>query len=154
MGHTKTLSSSDMADLIAGLLAFQTLGQLATGLGDQTPIRTTPVDTASIVKLTAKLARDVARTLSNQEHDHFHIGIGDGSPSSPGLLPFDKSLVTHVPALVTETLLYQFQPSDKMGLPGGIEHAQLLNFVQKQLNARLSTKEMLHMRIFPILVVH
>jgi protein-L-isoaspartate(D-aspartate) O-methyltransferase len=55
-------------------------------------------------------------------------------------------MVTAAPELIPAPLLYQLKAGGRMAIPAGLEQAQQLLLVEKNLDGRASTKEILPVR--------
>ena len=128
--------------------------EVGTGLGYQAAILATLGDTVYTVEIIEELAREAERTLTGQGLDNIHMGIGDGSVGWPENSPFDKILVAAAPELIPTSLLHQLKPGGKMVVPAGVEDAQQLILVEKDLEGRLHTDERLHVRFSALEVTH
>ncbi|MEZ5583210.1 MAG: hypothetical protein R3F37_11040 [Candidatus Competibacteraceae bacterium] len=80
--------------------------------------------------------------------------IGDGSAGWAEHAPFDKIIVTAAPELIPVSLLNQLKPEGKMVIPAGLQDAQQLIQVEKDLRGSISTREILAVRFTPLITVH
>ena len=157
IGCGKTISQPFIVALMTDLLELEPTDnvlEIGTGLGYQAAILSTLADTVYTVEIVEELARQAERSLSGQGHDNVHMGIGDGSVGWPENSPFDKVLVAAAPELIPTSLLHQLKPGGRMVIPAGIEDAQQLMLVNKDLNGQLHTQEILHVRFSPLEAAH
>ena len=149
IGRGKSISQPFIVALMTDLLEIEPTDQvleIGTGLGYQAAILAALGDTVYTVEIIEELAREAERSLTEQGLDNIHMGIGDGSIGWPENAPFDKILVAAAPELIPTSLLHQLKPGGKMVVPAGIEDAQQLILVDKDLDGRLRTQERLHVR--------
>jgi protein-L-isoaspartate(D-aspartate) O-methyltransferase len=149
IGRGKSISQPSIVALMTDLLEIEPTDQvleIGTGLGYQAAILAALGDTVYTVEIVEELAREAERSLTEQGLDNIHMGIGDGSIGWPENAPFDKILVAAAPELIPTSLLHQLKPGGKMVVPAGIEDAQQLILVDKDLDGRLRTQERLHVR--------
>ena len=149
IGRGRSISQPFIVALMTDLLEIEPTDQvleIGTGLGYQAAILAALGDTVYTVEIVEELAREAERLLTEQGLDNIHMGIGDGSIGWPENAPFDKILVAAAPELIPTSLLHQLKPGGKMVVPAGIEDAQQLILVDKDLDGRLRTQERLHVR--------
>ena len=71
------------------------------------------------------------------------IRVGNGYFGWPEHAPFDKVIVTAAPDLIPPPLINQIKPGGRMVIPVGLPNAQQLLVVDKDVNGRIKTKEIM-----------
>jgi protein-L-isoaspartate(D-aspartate) O-methyltransferase len=128
--------------------------EIGTGLGYQSAILSCLADTVYTVEIVQELASDARERLRNFGLDNVIYRIGDGSVGWLEHAPFDKLLVAAAPELIPSALLSQLKPGGRMVIPAGIEDAQQLMLVEKDVDGRLRTGEIMPVRFSPLEVLH
>lgn len=157
IGYGKTISQPFMVALMTDLLDVQPTDrvlEIGTGLGYQSAILSCLADTVYTVEIVQELASDARERLRNFGLDNVIYRIGDGSVGWLEHAPFDKLLVAAAPELIPPALLSQLKPGGRMVIPAGIEDAQQLMLVEKDVDGRLRTGEIMPVRFSPLEVLH
>jgi protein-L-isoaspartate(D-aspartate) O-methyltransferase len=90
------------------------------------------------------LARtDVGRHAARKGHTNVEVRIGNGYAGWPNHAPFDKVILTAAPDLIPPPLINQLKAGGRMVIPVGLPGAQQLVVVEKDLNGRVATKEIM-----------
>jgi protein-L-isoaspartate(D-aspartate) O-methyltransferase len=69
--------------------------------------------------------------------------VGNGYFGWPEHAPFDKLIVTAAPDLIPPPLINQLKAGGRMVIPVGLSDAQRLVAVDKDLNGRVGTREIM-----------
>ena len=157
IGYDKTISQPFIVALMTDLLDLQAgdrVLDVGTGLGYQAAILAKLVDRVYTVEILEELADSARRRLAEQEVINVESRIGDGSKGWPEHAPFDKILVAAAPDLIPTPLLAQLKPGGKMVIPAGIEDAQQLMLVEKNVKGQLNVEEILPVRFSSLMVSH
>jgi protein-L-isoaspartate(D-aspartate) O-methyltransferase len=81
--------------------------------------------------------------LKQQGYTTVEVRIGNGYAGWPEHAPFEKVMVTAAPDLIPPPLINQLKAGGKMVIPVGLLGAQQLVLVEKDLNGRVITKEIM-----------
>ena len=98
---------------------------------------------------TAKAAQAEQR-LKREGYTDVEVCVGNGYFGWPEHAPFDKIIVTAAPDLIPPPLINQLKPGGKMVIPVGLPDAQHLVVVNKDVNGRVRTKEIMRV-LFSVL---
>jgi protein-L-isoaspartate(D-aspartate) O-methyltransferase len=90
-----------------------------------------------------ELAQRAIRLLKQQGYTNVEVRIGNGYAGWPEHAPFDKMMVTAAPDLIPPPLINQLKAAGRMVIPVGLLGAQQLVVVEKDLNGRVITKEIM-----------
>jgi protein-L-isoaspartate(D-aspartate) O-methyltransferase len=157
IGHGKTISQPFIVALMTDLLDVQEddrVLEVGTGLGYQAAVLAELVDEVYSVEILQELAHGAEQRLDAAGYDNVSLRIGDGSYGWPEHGPFDKIVVTAAPELIPPMLLQQLKPGGRMVIPAGIEDAQKLLLVERELTGRLNTQEIIPVTFSPLIVSH
>ena len=83
------------------------------------------------------------RRLKQQGYTNVEVRIGNGDAGWPTHAPFDKVMVTAAPDLIPHPLINQLKAGGRMVIPVGLPVAQQLVLVEKDLNGKVTTKEIM-----------
>jgi protein-L-isoaspartate(D-aspartate) O-methyltransferase len=81
--------------------------------------------------------------LKQQGYTNVEVRIGNGYAGWPEHAPFDKVMVTAAPDLIPPPQINQLKAGGRMVIPVGLLGAQQLVVVEKDLNGRVITKEIM-----------
>jgi protein-L-isoaspartate(D-aspartate) O-methyltransferase len=81
--------------------------------------------------------------LKRQGYTNVEVRIGNGYAGWPKHAPFDKVMATAAPDLIPPPLINQLKAGGRMVIPVGLLHAQQLVVVDKDLNGKVTTKEIM-----------
>ncbi len=81
--------------------------------------------------------------MKQQGHTNVEVRIGSGYAGWPEHAPFDKVMVTAAPDLIPPPLINQLKAGGRMVIPVGLPVAQQLVLVEKELNGKVTTKEIM-----------
>jgi protein-L-isoaspartate(D-aspartate) O-methyltransferase len=149
IGFDKTISQPFIVALMTDLLeprSDETVLEVGTGLGYQAAILAGLARKVYSMEIIEELARDAERRLSRQGYTNVEVRIGNGYHGWSEHAPFDKVIVTAAPDLSPPPLINQLKAGGKMVIPAGLPDAQQLMLVDKDLNGRITTKEVLQVR--------
>ena len=83
------------------------------------------------------------RRLKQTGYTNVEVRIGNGYAGWPNHPPFDKVMVTAAPDLISPPLINQLKAGGRMVIPVGLSGAQQLVVAEKDLNGRVTTKEIM-----------
>src|SRR6266702_6165898 len=149
IGFEKTISQPFIVALMTDLLdigAEDTVLEIGTGLGYQAAILAQLARKVYSIEIIEELARQAKQRVSRQGYTNVEFRISNGYHGWSEHAPFDKVIVTAAPDLIPPPLLHQLKAGGKMVVPAGLPDAQQLVLVEKDLNGRMSTREVLRVR--------
>jgi protein-L-isoaspartate(D-aspartate) O-methyltransferase len=149
IGYDKTISQPFIVALMTDLLAIRPddiVLEIGTGLGYQAAVLAELAKKVYSVEIIEELASQAKQRLSRLGYSNIAFKIGNGYKGWPERAPFDKVIVTAAPDLIPSSLILQLKPGGKMVIPAGLGDAQQLIVVEKDLNGRITTKEILPVR--------
>lgn len=83
------------------------------------------------------------RRLKRQGYTNIEVHVGNGYSGWPEHAPFDKVIVTAAPDLIPPPLINQLKAGGRIVIPVGLPDAQQLVVAEKDLNGRVTTKEIM-----------
>ena len=95
------------------------------------------------VEIIDELAQRAVQRLKRRGYTNIEIRVGNGYFGWPEQAPFDKVIVTAAPDLIPPPLINQLKAGGRMVIPVGLPDAQELVVVDKDLNGRVKTKEIM-----------
>jgi protein-L-isoaspartate(D-aspartate) O-methyltransferase len=98
------------------------------------------------VEIIGGLLDQARERLGAQGINNVETRLGNGRLGWPEFAPFDKIILAASAELMPPELLNQLKPGGRMVLPTGIEGAQQLMLVDKDMDGRISTREVLGVR--------
>ena len=146
IGFDKTISQPFMVAVMTDLLELKpddVVLEIGTGLGYQSAVLAELASRVYSVEIIDELAQRAIRRLKQQGYTNVEVRIGNGYAGWPEHAPFDKVMVTAAPDLIPPPLINQLKAGGRMVIPVGLPSAQQLVVVEKDLNGRVTTKEIM-----------
>jgi protein-L-isoaspartate(D-aspartate) O-methyltransferase len=146
IGFDKTISQPLMVAVMTDLLELKpddVVLEIGTGLGYQAAVLAELAGRVYSVEIIDELAQRATRRLKQQGHTNVEVRIGNGYAGWPDHAPFDKAMVTAAPDLIPPPLINQLKAGGRMAIPVGLLGAQQLVVVEKDLNGKVTTKEIM-----------
>src|SRR5437762_1482981 len=146
IGFDKTISQPMMVAVMTDLLelkADDTVLEIGTGLGYQAAVLAELSGRVYSVEMIDELAQRAIQRLKRQAYTNVEVRVGNGYTGWPEHAPFDKVMVTAAPDLIPPPLINQLRAGGRMVIPVGLLGAQQLVVVEKDLNGRVTTKEIM-----------
>jgi protein-L-isoaspartate(D-aspartate) O-methyltransferase len=146
IGFDKTISQPLMVAVMTDLLELKSddvLLEIGTGLGYQAAVLAELVSRVYSVEIIDDLAQRAMQRLKRQGYTNVEVHLGNGYAGWPKHAPFDKVMVTAAPDLIPPPLINQLRNGGRMVIPVGLPDAQQLVVVEKDLNGRVTTKEIM-----------
>ncbi len=131
-----------MTDLLE-LKPDDVLLEIGTGLGYQSAVLAELVGRVYSVEIIDELAQRAIQRLKRQAYTNVGVRVGNGYVGWPEHAPFDKVMVTAAPDLIPPPLINQLKAGGRMVIPVGLLGAQQLVVVEKDLNGKVTTKEIM-----------
>ena len=153
IGFDKTISQPLMVAVMTDLLEPKpddVVLEIGTGLGYQSAVLAELVGKVYSVEVIDELAHQAVRRLKQQGYTNIEVQVANGYSGWPEHAPFDKVIVTAAPDLIPAPLINQLKAGGRMVIPVGLPEAQQLVVVDKDLNGRVSTKEIMRV-LFSVL---
>jgi protein-L-isoaspartate(D-aspartate) O-methyltransferase len=117
--------------------------EIGTGLGYQAALLAELADRVYSVEIIDELAQRAIQRLKRQGYTSVEVRIGNGYVGWPEHAPFDKVIVAAAPDLIPPPLINQLTAGGRMVIPVGLPIAQQLVLVEKDLNGKVTTKEIM-----------
>jgi protein-L-isoaspartate(D-aspartate) O-methyltransferase len=146
IGFDKTISQPLMVAVMTDLLELKpndAVLEIGTGLGYQAAVLAELSDKVYSVEIIDELAQRAVQRLKRQGFTNVAVRVGDGYSGWPEHAPFDKVIVTAAPDLIPPPLINQLKAGGKMVIPIGLADAQQLAVADKDLNGRVTIKEVM-----------
>jgi len=83
------------------------------------------------------------RRLKRKGYTNIEVHVANGYSGWPEHAPFDKVIVTAAPDLIPPPLINQLKAGGRIVIPVGLPDAQQLVVAEKDLNGRVTTKEVM-----------
>jgi protein-L-isoaspartate(D-aspartate) O-methyltransferase len=146
IGFDKTISQPFIVAVMTDLLelkADDVVLEIGTGLGYQAAVLAELAGRVYSVEIIDELAQRAAQRLKRQGYTNIEVRVGNGYSGWPEHAPFDKVIVTAAPDLIPPPLINQLKAGGRMVIPVGLPDAQQLVVAEKDLNGRVTTKEIM-----------
>ena len=149
IGYEKTISQPFIIALMTDLMDIQPTDrvlEIGTGLGYHSAILAELSEQVYSMEIIEELALQARNRLRPLGYKNIETRIANGEHGWPEHSPFDKIVVCAACELVPATYITQLKPGGKMVIPAGLADAQNLMVVEKSLEGRVKTKEVLPVR--------
>ena len=146
IGFDKTISQPLMVAVMTDLLQLKPADvvlEIGTGLGYQAAVLAELAGRVYSVEIIDELAQQAVRRLKRQDYTNIEVHVGNGYSGWPEHAPFDKVIVTAAPDLIPPPLINQLKAGGRIVIPVGLPDAQQLVVAEKDLNGRVTTKEIM-----------
>jgi protein-L-isoaspartate(D-aspartate) O-methyltransferase len=146
IGFDKTISQPLMVAVMTDLLELKpddVVLEIGTGLGYQAAVLAELAGRIYSVEIIDELAQRAVQRLKREGYTNLEVRVGNGYFGWPEQAPFDKIIVTAAPDLIPPPLINQLKAGGRMVIPVGLPDAQQLVVVDKDLNGRVTTKEIM-----------
>ena len=142
----KTISQPLMVAVMTDLLELKpddVVLEIGTGLGYQSAVLAELAGKVYTVEVIDDLAQRAVQRLKQEGYTNVAVRVGNGYFGWPEHAPFDKVIVTAAPDLIPPPLINQLKSGARMVVPVGLPDAQKLVVVDKDVNGRVRTKEIM-----------
>jgi protein-L-isoaspartate(D-aspartate) O-methyltransferase len=146
IGFDKTISQPLMVAVMTDLLQLKpddVVLEIGTGLGYQAAVLAELAGRVYSVEIIDELAQQAVRRLKRQGYTNIEVHVANGYSGWPEHAPFDKVIVTAAPDLIPPPLINQLKAGGRIVIPVGLPDAQQLVVAEKDLNGRVTTKEIM-----------
>jgi protein-L-isoaspartate(D-aspartate) O-methyltransferase len=149
IGYEKTISQPFIIALMTDLVEIQPTDrvlEIGTGLGYHTAVLAELSAQVYSIEIIEELAVQAPKRLGPLGYTNVETRIANGEHGWPEHAPFDKIVVCAACELVPTAFITQLKPGGKMVIPAGLADAQNLMVVEKNLEGRVKTREVLPVR--------
>ena len=146
IGFGKTISQPFMVAVMTDLLELKpddVVLEIGTGLGYRAALLAEPAGRVYSVEIIDELAQRAVQGLTRQGYINVEVRVGNGYFGWPEHAPFDKVIATAAPDLIPPPLINQLKAGGRMVIPVGLPDAQQLVVAEKDLNGRVTAKEIM-----------
>jgi len=146
IGFDKTISQPLMVAVMTDLLELKpddVVLEIGTGLGYQAAVLAELAGRVYSVEIIDELAQRAVQRLKRRGYTNIESRIANGYFGWPEQAPYDKIIVTAAPDLIPPPLINQLKAGGRIVIPVGLPDAQKLVVVDKDLNGRVKTKEIM-----------
>ena len=146
IGFDKTISQPLMVAVMTDLLEVKPddlVLEIGTGLGYQSAVLAELAGKMYTVEIIDELAQRAVQRLKQEGYTNVEVRVGNGYFGWPEHAPFEKIIVTAAPDLIPPPLINQLKPGGRMVIPVGLPDAQQLVVIDKDVNGRIRTKEIM-----------
>jgi protein-L-isoaspartate(D-aspartate) O-methyltransferase len=146
IGFDKTISQPLMVAVMTDLLELKTddvVLEIGTGLGYQSAVLAELAGSVYTVEIIDELAQRAVPRLKREGYTNIEVQVGNGYFGWPEHAPFDKVIVTAGSDLIPPPLINQLKAGGRMVIPVGLPDAQQLLLIDKDVNGKVRTKEIM-----------
>ena len=146
IGFEKTISQPLMVAVMTDLLELKpddVVLEIGTGMGYQSAVLAELAGSVYTVEIIDELAQRAVQRLKREGYTNVEVRVGNGYFGWPEHAPFDKVIVTAAPDLIPPPLINQLKAGGKMVIPVGLPDAQQLLVIDKDMNGKVRTKEIM-----------
>jgi protein-L-isoaspartate(D-aspartate) O-methyltransferase len=152
IGHGQTISQPYIVAVMTDLLEPRPTDkvlEIGTGSGYQAAVLGALTAQVYTLEIIEPLAQSAIQRL--QRYANVHARVGDGYYGWPEAAPFDAIIVTAAAGHIPPPLVQQLKPGGRMVIPvGSTFMVQQLVLVEKDLDGRLTTRQILPVRFVPL----
>jgi len=155
IGHGQTISQpyivAYMTEVLRPRPGLKVL-EVGTGSGYQAAVLAQIGCTVRTIEIFKALADGASERLRRLEYRDVTVRHGDGHFGWPPEAPFDAVIVTAAAGYIPPKLVEQLRPGGRMVIPvGSVSGVQSLILVDKGLDGRVQTRNLLPVRFVPML---
>jgi len=146
IGFDKTISQPLMVAVMTDLLEVKpddVVLEIGTGLGYQAAMLAELGGKIYTVEIIDELAQRAVQRLKREGYTNIEVRVGNGYFGWPEHAPFEKIIVTAAPDLIPPPLINQLKAGGRMVIPVGLPDAQRLVVLDKDVNGRVRTREIM-----------
>jgi len=153
IGLGQTISQPYIVALMTDLLQPEPdhrVLEIGTGSGYQAAILSQLVAQVYSIEIIPQLAENTSQLLKKLAYQNIHTLIADGYDGWPEHAPFDSIIVTAAISHIPPPLVQQLKEGGRMVIPVGTRfQTQYLTLVEKDLQGRVTTRQVLPVRFVP-----
>ena len=154
IGNGQTISQPFIVALMTDMLdlkATDRVLEIGTGCGYQAAVLAELAREVYTIEIVVPLAREAAARFGELGYRNINARSGDGYRGWPEHAPFDAIIVTAAAPDVPPALIAQLKPGGKLVIPVGAQWSgQELLIIEKDLNGKTTTRNMLAVRFVPL----
>ncbi len=158
IGYGQTISQPFLVAYMTELLKVNKdskVLEIGTGSGYQAAILGELVKEVYTIEIIKPLAERATETLKSNGYTNVQVQVGDGYYGWKKYAPFDAIIVTSVASHVPPPLIQQLKRGGRMLIPLGSSFMpQHLVLVEKDMQDRVRTRELLPVRFVPLIGGH
>jgi len=158
IGYGQTISQPYIVAIMTDLLKPEKTDrvlEVGTGSGYQAAILAELVDSVYTIEIIKELGEQAADHLKKSGYNTVHTRTGDGYYGWETEAPFDGIIVTAVASHIPPPLIKQLKPGGRMVIPvGGQFMMQYLVLVSKDVDNKITTRQILPVRFVPLTSKH
>ena len=158
IGYSQTISQPYIVALMTGLLKPEKTDkvlEVGTGSGYQAAVLSGLVSKVFTIEIINGLGEQAKERLWRLDYKNVVVRIGDGYYGWPEEAPFDAIVVTAAASHIPPPLIKQLKPGGKMVIPVGSRFmVQQLLLVEKAMNGKTTTRQILPVRFVPLTGKH
>ena len=146
IGFEKTISQPLMVAVMTDVLKLKpddVVLEIGTGMGYQSAVLAELAGSVYTVEIIDELAQRAVQRLKRERYTNVEVRVGNGYFGWPEHAPFDEVIVTAAPDLIPPPLINQLKSGGRIVIPVGLPHAQQLVVVDKDMNGKVRTKEIM-----------
>ncbi len=145
IGFDKTISQPLMVAVMTDLLELKpddVVLEIGTGLGYQSAVLAELAGRVYTLEILDELAQWAVQRLKQEGYTNVEVRVGNGYFGWPQHA-IDKVIVTASPDLIPPPLINQLKSGARMVVPVGLPDAQQLLVIDKDMNGKVRTKEIM-----------
>jgi len=154
IGHGQTISQPYIVAVMTDLLEPKPTDkvlEIGAGSGYQAAVLGALTAQVYTVEIIEPLGLAAGERLQRLGYANVHARVGDGYYGWPEAAPFDAIVVTAAAGHIPPPLIQQLKPGGRMVIPvGSTFMVQQLVLVEKDMDGRLTTRQILPVRFVPL----
>ena len=157
IGHGQTISQPYIVAIMTHLLdpgPESRVLEIGTGCGYQAAVLAEIAAGVWTIERIPALAEAAAQRLARLGYTGVHVRAGDGNLGWPEEAPFDAIIVTAAASAIPPTLFEQLAPGGRMVVPAGLEDAQQLLLIEKDMAGQTETQEIIPVLFSRLITAH
>jgi protein-L-isoaspartate(D-aspartate) O-methyltransferase len=153
IGFDKTTSNPLIVAVMTDLLQVEshhTVLEIGTGLGYHAAVVSKLARKVYSLEVVSELAAQAQKRLLRAGCTNVEVLARDGADGLAEHAPYDRILVTCAPQMIPHALLGQLKPGGRMIVPAGLESAQMLMLVTKDVSGHCHVQDVLPVGFGPM----
>jgi protein-L-isoaspartate(D-aspartate) O-methyltransferase len=154
IGYGQTISQPYIVALMTDLLGVKkgdVVLEVGTGSGYQAAILSKLIKKVYTIEIIPELAKEARERLKGLDYSDITVLEGDGYYGFKEAAPFDGIIVTAAASQIPPPLIAQLKRGGRMVIPvGGAFQTQQLMLIDKDMNGKITLKQMLPVKFVPL----